>query len=962
MRPTARTIKYILTASLMLMSVQLVSAQDAFYIYRNDGDFDGFFYDQVKRMGCSKIDLDGVEHNDYVVQEVETEDSLYRIPLAAIDSIGFQQPDVIFNPRLKNMDELGISEYVEYFGHDAEESYVYLRADIPENLIPKVDDVIVSFGNPIYKMETELLDGEDDHEHFGFGGKVRSITKVDGLWLIRTDHLRDLSDVFVQLVGVEQVGYDEQGNVKRRLAGFDYDEQNRKWIRKAKTGGGSVDLIDFSQTLHVDKELGNNGSASLELGLGMKMGLQMAYNISWKRIFFKLSRDMDMEVGMSANLKTSTSFEAEVTGLPGPLNKILFPAVAPLFQTKPLPYAFLRGGGELAAKLKSPTFSFGYSEAIIFDSDFDYVPFRYTCSKKGSDSGEAEKSDLFSSGDVELSFSGFLQAGLKFSANVSTNDWAEKIFHSLIALDVYVGPKIEGSVSLSTAKLVGSGAYDALKGSSVKLHAISADLSAHAGVKMFWGSPKYMNFLDASANYGTVEWKLFPSFKDYQAKYDSRNELIEASIYPADKTFFPSTLCIGLYNSKDERIQQYEHPKHYFLTESIKEVKTTFSTTNIPCGRYIVRPYLKVAGIEVFVPLGIPVDVTPVIKLNERTLETDGKSTKKEISFVTNAETVTAKILDENGNVVSSNSDKITATVSNVNPAQRSGKLTVDLSDNHTFWNQKNYVVVEAKSGEFVSTDTLTVKQDALEDTFTNISGRVSIPALYKKSSRLWGDRTNEYDGESEDYLTVNYITKDDSKPIPFTCERNGDTIVIHGQLTIPNDDSSSNYYRPNDEYIDYNSFYCEGAKIIEWELVVDVSQKPGYLVGGYWLCTNDHNLERIEQHTKITDELNYLDYDYHFTESFHYKEYLTWKHRIPGNLYDDHINFGLGNFCMDQSDGILERSYYRNESEMYYDEQGKVLHEYRKNSHQEESTLDESITPIVDDERKSSVSITLYF
>ena len=71
-------------------------AQDAFYIYRNDGEFDGFFFDDVIRMGYSKIDPQGVEHEEYVIQEIETADSLFRIPLCAIDSIGFQQPEIIF--------------------------------------------------------------------------------------------------------------------------------------------------------------------------------------------------------------------------------------------------------------------------------------------------------------------------------------------------------------------------------------------------------------------------------------------------------------------------------------------------------------------------------------------------------------------------------------------------------------------------------------------------------------------------------------------------------------------------------------------------------------------------------------------------------------------------------------------------------------------------------------------------
>ena len=54
-------------------------------------------------MGYSKFDLDSVEHDVYVVQEIETADSIYRIPLAAIDSVGFVQPEVKFNPRLRDM-------------------------------------------------------------------------------------------------------------------------------------------------------------------------------------------------------------------------------------------------------------------------------------------------------------------------------------------------------------------------------------------------------------------------------------------------------------------------------------------------------------------------------------------------------------------------------------------------------------------------------------------------------------------------------------------------------------------------------------------------------------------------------------------------------------------------------------------------------------------------------------------
>ena len=41
-------------------------AQDenaAFYIYQNDGHFDGFFYDEVLKMSYSKTDTAGVEYD-----------------------------------------------------------------------------------------------------------------------------------------------------------------------------------------------------------------------------------------------------------------------------------------------------------------------------------------------------------------------------------------------------------------------------------------------------------------------------------------------------------------------------------------------------------------------------------------------------------------------------------------------------------------------------------------------------------------------------------------------------------------------------------------------------------------------------------------------------------------------------------------------------------------------------------
>lgn len=77
----------------LLVNLSGVMAQnDAMFVYRNDGAINAFLNADVDSMRCSHIGLDSVEYKDYVVQEVWTVDSVYRIPLEVIDSVSFVTP------------------------------------------------------------------------------------------------------------------------------------------------------------------------------------------------------------------------------------------------------------------------------------------------------------------------------------------------------------------------------------------------------------------------------------------------------------------------------------------------------------------------------------------------------------------------------------------------------------------------------------------------------------------------------------------------------------------------------------------------------------------------------------------------------------------------------------------------------------------------------------------------------
>lgn len=133
--------------------------QDALYIYRNDGGFNGFFFAEIDRFAYSKIDTLGVEHDDYVVQEVYTVDTLYRIPISAIDSIGFVTPETVYKKDVAHTTESDLWNYV--IGSDSIKMLL-LAANTPQAMIPKAGDKIVT------TLSRPYLPG-------GFYGKVLSV-------------------------------------------------------------------------------------------------------------------------------------------------------------------------------------------------------------------------------------------------------------------------------------------------------------------------------------------------------------------------------------------------------------------------------------------------------------------------------------------------------------------------------------------------------------------------------------------------------------------------------------------------------------------------------------------------------------------------------------------------------------------------------------------------------------------
>ena len=527
-------------------------AQEAFYIYRNDGNFDGFFFDEVQSMSVSKFDLDSIEHEEYVVQDIVLADSTYRIPLAAIDSVGFQQPEIRFNERFHNFDELGIlPEYIELNGR----SRVYLH--LPKgfewwNLDLKVGDTFASIETPYY--------GET-----GFSGKLTEVYKYydlepDGCKKIRLEYgpLDSYGDVFDQFITTERIYTDPEGNLSRRIAGCHPDGTPRRGPRKGYEDDFEKHLFDLETTIARSWEPKEGVNIDLGADVEMKVSMRVTYNCSWRRVFVKFELPADFDITPTLTVKATKSFEAPVDGIPKFLKALKFPVQCPIFQTLPAQY--------------------------------------YMTSH---DRGKAADEDAIDTGSAELTLSGFVQAALKFSANIETCDWFSDLFFCRVGLDLFVGPKVEGTVKLASFSAYQDKPnylYGAFFSSGLTFTGLSCDLEAKATTEYLFGDREEHQFLSANKSFFQMETKLIPQAvkTTYEVDPGYPKGRITASVTSKNRSLLPTEIGV-----RGEGIEpKYATLPHTFTKDSL----TSEIQLDLPPGRYTLNPCFKTLGIEYDIP------------------------------------------------------------------------------------------------------------------------------------------------------------------------------------------------------------------------------------------------------------------------------------------------------------------------------------------------------------------------
>ena len=587
---------FIYMVCLTLATSAAAQEQDAFYVYQNDGHFDGFFYDEVEKIRYSKTDTLGFEHEVFVSQEIVTADSTYRFMLTAIDSIGFHQPEIIYNPRLRVLTG-GYSNCFEnqWYGeklidmsveNPTETFHIYHDEPsnlppIPRELYPKPGDVFANFD-----------------EECGWSGKVVSVEEEYGELIVHFKPIDDITDIFQQYVAVEKYSHDGKGNLlSRRVAG--HPELTVDRSRTRAFDDFDYNLLNFSINGHIPLLSEDDMVVSVDPSIEGKVDLRIVYDLSfWGSKYIGITTDVAL--GASVGLSIDGPIKKVMKTNLGKFALIPLPATTPILTLDIGPDAFVRAEGHFHASVISPKAQGKFWVKLEIKDWWPHMDFGAGSSNPDKDAEEAQSVNNTHQASIELN--GFVQSGTLFPMNIKSLPLIEKLFNAKIGGTWYVGPKFSGAIKLDLLNALegDNDLYTNLKGTHVSLGLMDFDYEVTAEVTTAFSEKKEWTMLDGTLNlWPTIDLNLFPDFEDCEVytklgidtNPDGSNVTYDCYAFnPEGNVFLPQTVGVGLYyideNGKETATgwQAFRDRKYYQLENRKNESNTDWPALTIPSG------------------------------------------------------------------------------------------------------------------------------------------------------------------------------------------------------------------------------------------------------------------------------------------------------------------------------------------------------------------------------------------
>lgn len=615
----------------MQLMAQEVEIGDAFYIYRNDGDFNGFFYDRVQEMRFSRYDLDSLEHDEFVVQDVITADSIYRIPLAAIDSIGFVQPEIILNPKLYLSTDRGLDPYI----YDLVPTALFLKDETPEDLIPKVGDVLIVPTSPIEYNDTGQVRDK------GMGGTVTSVFRFrQGYgWRIDCEPIKDLHEVFIQFISTEELFTDEAGQSRRRVA-----------MPRKVSGGADVPIININSTLK--KELVEN--LMLDLDYGLYLGVEVDYNITWRSFFLKTAVKKRLTVQPTLTASGTLGKYNKDYNLIAKAPVILFPAACPILQFDPLPKLFFTAQGTINASLKMPKVGLSSTETFIVSDDG--VGYNFNLKNEGDTFGKDGLAGFLSNSDMGISFEGLLYAGVKVQIGIRSIEWVKECVDTYLGVDLSIGPRVSGNVSFSVHDLFKDGGmYPALSNSKITGSPLYLNAEAKATWDFIWTDPEHETFAEIGTGFFEMEYYALPKIENFKAETNTETGETALSYRLVHRPLFDTGVGFHIKNLTTGEEEEYFPGTVY--TYKNDSLSVLFNRALDP-GMYSIAPMVEILGKRMLTGYHSTIYVTPYLRLKQKEYVIDSPAQGQKAILRVPIETNAKELSTTDGKIVGEGNSK----------------------------------------------------------------------------------------------------------------------------------------------------------------------------------------------------------------------------------------------------------------------------------------------------------------
>lgn len=277
-------------------------------VFRNTGEVNLFFSEQLDSIIYSRIDTANIKHEKIVSQIFYSPDTAIVIPINEIDSVAFgSRNEVVFKKDVRELNEVDRQWIIRYDG-----SNIFYKLSTPTNILPSKGD--------------RLFYGERDNIFpNGLAVKVNDVTRTNEAYTVTVTEV-DLKEIFERLFfagSVEAANYTTIHNTSKQNAPTEINNINFSKDYNVEYDGNSAKFgvsysLNINNSYIVARPLDGYYSFKAELyhSLGTSISADISkakYSKDWDGLKIPLGR-YAMVFTPYFHLKPFVSLNAEMSG------------------------------------------------------------------------------------------------------------------------------------------------------------------------------------------------------------------------------------------------------------------------------------------------------------------------------------------------------------------------------------------------------------------------------------------------------------------------------------------------------------------------------------------------------------------------------------------------------------------------------------------------------------------------